>query len=127
MELNKKETLEVGGSHYDMPYPPIRLIEELDLPFAEGCILKYLVRYKQKNGLEDLKKALSYIDLILKYRENYIIRQYDIRDYLIDFFTANNITDSNIRTAISNICEMNNRDNLIFTKNCINELMKEYE
>lgn len=127
MELNKKETLEVGGSHYDMPYPPIRLIEELDPPFAEGCILKYLVRYKQKNGLEDLKKALSYIDLILKYRENYIIRQYDIRDYLIDFFTANNITDSNIRTAISNICEMNNRDNLIFTKNCINELMKEYE
>ena len=140
MELNKKETLEVGGSHYDMPYPPIRLIEELDLPFAEGCILKYLVRYKQKNGLEDLKKALSYCDLIIKYRnydnDNNVFTSPDCRDSIaINFLKVNNITNVYVATIIIEIvklqCYYNNKERSEHTIECIKEhikeLMKEYE
>jgi len=39
---------------------PIELIDALNLEFDEGNIVKYISRYRYKNGLEDLKKALVY-------------------------------------------------------------------
>ena len=35
------------------------------LDFIEGNIIKYIVRYKLKNGLEDLKKAKNYLDRLI--------------------------------------------------------------
>ena len=47
---------QVGGSHYkNMAIQPIEFIFANDLGFAEGCIVKYICRWKEKNGLEDLK------------------------------------------------------------------------
>ncbi len=47
---------------------PIDLIDSLDLGFYEGNIVKYVSRHKNKNGLEDLKKAQWYLNrLIEKY------------------------------------------------------------
>ena len=40
------------------------------LDFCEGNIIKYIVRYKYKNGLEDLYKARKYLDLLIKEKEN---------------------------------------------------------
>ena len=40
------------------------------LSFAEGNVIKYVVRHKHKNGLEDLKKARKYIDLLIENEEN---------------------------------------------------------
>ena len=37
--------------------------------FLEGNILKYLVRYKDKNGLEDLRKARQYLDKLISEEE----------------------------------------------------------
>ena len=57
--INKDK--EVGGDHYSkMKIEPIELIEALDLDFIQGCIVKYVSRYKFKNGIEDLRKALHY-------------------------------------------------------------------
>tara|TARA_R110002020_G_scaffold132966_1_gene296758 strand:+ start:443 stop:580 length:138 start_codon:yes stop_codon:yes gene_type:complete len=42
---------------------------EYDLSFVEGCIVKYIVRWKVKNGLEDLKKARWYLDKLIKQQE----------------------------------------------------------
>lgn len=39
---------------------------ENDLPYAVGNVIKYVMRYKDKNGLEDLKKARRYIDMIIE-------------------------------------------------------------
>lgn len=38
---------------------PITILK--DLPFCKGNAIKYVLRYKNKNGLEDLKKAEYYI------------------------------------------------------------------
>ena len=45
---------------------PITFIMENQLPFAMGNVIKYVMRYKFKNGLEDLKKARRYIDMIIE-------------------------------------------------------------
>jgi len=34
--------------------------------FCEGNVIKYISRYKRKNGIEDLKKAKQYIDFLIK-------------------------------------------------------------
>jgi hypothetical protein len=48
-----------------MKIPPIDYIEANDLNFTEGNIVKYVSRYKDKNGLEDLKKAKWYIERLI--------------------------------------------------------------
>lgn len=41
------------------------------LDFTEGNIIKYIVRYKLKNGLQDLEKARDYLDRLIE-RESVI-------------------------------------------------------
>ena len=44
----------------------IKFCIENDLDFLQGNIVKYVVRYKEKNGLEDLNKAKEYLDRLIK-------------------------------------------------------------
>ena len=52
----------------------ITAIEGLDLDYHQGNILKYVSRYKYKNGIEDLRKAKWYIDRLLYIEEQRIIK-----------------------------------------------------
>ena len=59
--------IQIGGDHYKhYAIQPLQFIEANKLSFAEGCVVKYLMRYKEKGGIEDLKKAKHYIDLIIE-------------------------------------------------------------
>lgn len=56
-----------GGSHYKkMAIQPIDFIYFNEIPFIEGNIIKYILRHKKKNGLEDLKKALHYLQILIE-------------------------------------------------------------
>lgn len=57
---------QVGGNHYKMAIQPVEFIEKNDLGFCVGNCIKYLCRYKQKNGKQDLEKAKHYIDLLIE-------------------------------------------------------------
>ena len=66
-----KETLntQVGGNHYQkLTIQPIEFIVKNNIPFLEANVIKYVVRYKDKNGLEDLNKAKHYLEILI---ENY--------------------------------------------------------
>lgn len=52
---------QVGGDHYKSDYIHWDLAINLGLSYLEGCTTKYPVRWRQKNGLEDLKKAWHYL------------------------------------------------------------------
>lgn len=41
------------------------VILDQEMSFLEGSVLKYLWRYKEKNGVHDLEKAKVYIDKII--------------------------------------------------------------
>lgn len=45
---------------------PITFITANKLNFCQGNVVKYVLRYKEKNGLEDLKKAKVYIDYLIQ-------------------------------------------------------------
>lgn len=61
---------QVGGNHYKkMKIEPLEYILENDFSFLEGNIIKYISRYKSKNGLEDLKKAEHYLKILIEREE----------------------------------------------------------
>ncbi len=44
-------------------------IQDQGLSFPEGNVVKYLCRWREKNGIEDLKKAAKYLDLYIQWME----------------------------------------------------------
>lgn len=61
---------QVGGSHYkDMPIQPAEFIIKNGIGWAEGCAIAYLSRWRQKGGIEDLRKARHTIDLLIEQEE----------------------------------------------------------
>lgn len=57
---------QVGGSHYQLAIQPIDYILENKLGYCEGNVIKYVSRHADKNGAEDIKKAIHYLEFILK-------------------------------------------------------------
>jgi hypothetical protein len=57
---------QVGGDHYQMAIQPIDYITKNQLGYIEGNIIKYVSRYKNKNGIEDLKKAQHYLEMLIE-------------------------------------------------------------
>ena len=61
--------MQVGGNHYSSrKIQPIDFIAGNDLDFMEGNVVKYITRHRDKNGADDIRKAIHYCNLILKYK-----------------------------------------------------------
>ena len=64
--MTAKET-QVGGDHYQrLKIQPIDFILSNEIPFCEANAIKYLCRWRHKNGIQDLEKARHYIDLLIE-------------------------------------------------------------
>lgn len=58
--------IQIGGAHYvKYAIQPFDIIDCYGLSFYEGSALKYLLRHRDKNGVEDLKKARHYLDVLI--------------------------------------------------------------
>ncbi len=58
---------QVAGSHYKAKkIQPWEYISANDLDFFEGNVIKYITRYKDKGGVEDLQKAKHYIEYLIE-------------------------------------------------------------
>jgi hypothetical protein len=73
--MNLKEHLKLAPGnerrHYKGEIQPIEFIEDQELGPHEANIVKYICRYKDKGGAEDLEKAKWYIErLIYLYKNN---------------------------------------------------------
>jgi len=66
-EVTPAKDKQVAGSHYkDCKIQPIEYIQANKLGYEEGNVVKYITRYKDKGGVDDLLKAIHYIDLIIE-------------------------------------------------------------
>jgi len=58
---------QIGGSHYkDFYSQPYEFISKNELSFFQGNVIKYVCRYKNKNGIQDLEKIIHYCELEIK-------------------------------------------------------------
>lgn len=61
---------QVGGNHYKgMKIQPVEFIVANEIPYREANAIKYLCRHKSKNGLQDLKKAAHYVQMLIEEAE----------------------------------------------------------
>lgn len=61
---------QVGGNHYKkQATQPWDFITDNAIPFLEGNAIKYISRWRDKGGLEDLRKAQHYLEKIIENEE----------------------------------------------------------
>lgn len=60
-------TLQEGGSHYKkLKIQPVEYIHANGIPFMEGCVIKYVTRWRDKGGIDDLRKAKHFIEMLIE-------------------------------------------------------------
>ncbi|MHC8342488.1 MULTISPECIES: DUF3310 domain-containing protein [Pseudomonas] len=58
---------QVSGGHYkSLKIQPIEYIHANGIPFAEGSVIKYVTRWRDKGGLADLEKAKHFLELLIE-------------------------------------------------------------
>ena len=94
MVLGKEEDIMSDNVNHPNHYQTEGGLEVIDIiksvlgdgfePYCIGNVLKYISRYKKKNGLEDLKKARVYINYVIDYLESIVTIkkeiQYNVND-----------------------------------------------
>jgi hypothetical protein len=63
----KANDTQVGGDHYkSKAIQPWDYIVSNNLPFLEGCIIKYVSRWQDKGGVGDLRKAQHFLAKLIE-------------------------------------------------------------
>jgi hypothetical protein len=93
MSANDKQ---INGDHYRGAIQTWDYIVANDLGFLEGNIVKYVTRFRKKNGLQDLEKAQHYLQKLIEV-ENERLRR------------ASNTNVQNQQTIAGIIAESENR------------------
>ncbi len=70
-QSTKAQSTQIGGSHYTkLKIQPMEYSMQNSLGPAEHTVIKYVTRWKDKGGVEDLKKARHTLDLLIEYTES---------------------------------------------------------
>ena len=65
--MSKVWDKQIAGSHYQKyKIQPSKFVVENKLLYPEGCAIKYIIRHQDKNGREDLMKAIHFIEMIIE-------------------------------------------------------------
>jgi hypothetical protein len=57
---------QIGGDHYKSSYEHWDLAVKIPLSYLEGCTTKHVARWRKKNGMQDLQKAMHYLDKLIE-------------------------------------------------------------
>src|ERR1700693_4622864 len=57
---------QVGGGHYKAEYQHWDLVLKTGMGYLEGQATKYVARWRRKGGVEDLRKALHFVDKLIE-------------------------------------------------------------
>jgi hypothetical protein len=61
---------QIGGNHYkDYAIQPIEFLMANGVPFVEGNCVKYVIRWRDKGGVDDLRKARHYLDILIAHAD----------------------------------------------------------
>ncbi len=63
MDANSRQ---VGGDHYKTKIEHWDYVLANDIPYLEAQIIKYLTRWRKKNGLQDVLKAKHFLDKLIE-------------------------------------------------------------
>jgi len=93
MKANEKQ---VGGNHYQNQYQHWDWVGDNKLSYLEGCATKYIVRWRDKGGVQDLEKAVHYIEKLIEPNANTLWSS-----AVASITTVNHISSSNCRCVVT--------------------------
>lgn len=70
LPTNKQIENKTKPTYYGNGFDVIDFCQKNNLDFMQGNVIKYVTRYKEKNGKEDLLKAREYIDRMIMKMED---------------------------------------------------------
>lgn len=66
-EIEEALGVQVGGDHYKTKaIQPVQYCMANNIGFMEGSVIKYVTRWRDKGGVEDLKKARHFLDMLIE-------------------------------------------------------------
>jgi hypothetical protein len=69
-ESSEQSAIQIGGKHYKKcAIQPWDYVIANDLDYFQGSIIKYVTRWKDKGGVEDLRKAKHFLDKYIETME----------------------------------------------------------
>jgi hypothetical protein len=67
---------QVAGTHYkDMEIQPSEFIYRNKIGWPEGNVIKYVCRHRWKNGIEDIRKAIHYLQLLIEWEYSKTLKE----------------------------------------------------
>lgn len=66
---NRPDDIQVGGNHYKTENPAQQhwnLATDLGWNYLQAQVIKYMMRYRDKNGVQDLEKARHFLDKLIE-------------------------------------------------------------
>jgi len=92
---------QIGGSHYkSFHIQPYEFISKNNLSFFQGNVVKYVCRYLNKNGIEDLEKIIHYCELEIKKIKDMKSKKWNISASYVIRKTWHTIVLSNVKNVI---------------------------
>ena len=128
--MSSANSLQIGGDHYKTRMEHWDFVELNGIGYLEGCASKYITRWKKKNGLEDLKKALHYIDKTIELAQANRkspprMNRLPSHALPVNEFAAANGLGQRETFAIQLVCDWDDVRDLEAAKKIVNELIEE--
>ena len=123
--MNNSLQKQVGGRHYkDFTIQPVELFAATRWVYFQSSIARYILRYKNKNGIEDLEKAIHIAHLAsdLSVEEKWSMSN---MRYIQMFSEANNLSGK--QTNILKDLENGNWSNVCYNVTALKAEMEEKE
>lgn len=64
--MQNQNEVQIAGNHYQSKIQCWDFIVANDIGYLAGNVVKYVTRYKNKNGIEDLMKARHYLEKLIE-------------------------------------------------------------
>ena len=61
-ETVKANARQVGGDHYAAAYQHWDFVTDIGMPYLHAQVCKYLMRWRKKNGKQDVEKAVHFLE-----------------------------------------------------------------
>jgi len=91
--VNDRHVDQVGGKHYQSKYQHWDWVAEQGLDYFQACSTKYISRWQDKGGIEDIEKGISYVEKLMALsREGYCDNQaVPIGEEFVRFHQSNKV------------------------------------
>lgn len=66
ININREGPCAKAFHYMKLKIQPVEFIHKNGISYIEGNIIKYVVRWRDKGGIDDLRKARHYLDMLIE-------------------------------------------------------------